>query len=212
MFERIQWKTVFITGASAGIGEATAVLFAKYGNLPEWAAQIDILVNNAGLALGALPLMSIPESSIDTMINTNVKGLIFVTQQALPKMIQRNSGHIINVGSALGYNAIPTGSVYSATKFAVRALTDSLRIETNATKIKVSEVCPGIVKTDFNRVKFFDNKDAEDNFYKGLETATAEDLAEVIVFTASTHPRCVISNITAVPIRQANPYIIHREC
>ncbi|OMJ13433.1 putative oxidoreductase, partial [Smittium culicis] len=154
MFERIQGKTAFITGASAGIGEATAKLFAKFGsnviitarreenlinlqkdileespsvkvhivkldvsdheavkeafkNLPEWASQIDFLVNNAGLSLGMLPLVSIPENSIDTMLNTNVKGLIFVTQQVLPRMMESNSGHIINIGSIVGQNASP---------------------------------------------------------------------------------------------------------
>ncbi|OLY83871.1 putative oxidoreductase [Smittium mucronatum] len=258
MFERLQGKTALITGASAGIGEATAVLFAKHGanliltarrenllqklsetiqadyptiqihtikldvgnsesvkkafeNLPEWARNIDILVNNAGLSVETVPLKDIQETAIDTMLNTNIKGVIFLTQQVLPGMIERNSGHIINIGSVVGQMASPGSSVYSATKFALHAITDALRIETNSTKIRVSEVCPGLAETEFAYVKFDNDLQKVKSVYKGMEPLIAMDIAEVIAFTASTHPRCVISNITAVPVNQANSLIVHRD-
>ncbi|OMJ09308.1 putative oxidoreductase [Smittium culicis] len=258
MFDRLQGKTTVITGASAGFGEATALLFAKHGsnliltarrenlleklqqsiqekyptvkvhiikldvtdhqavidafkNLPDWADKIDVLVNNAGLAYGFDLLKDVSESTIDIMFNTNVKGLIWVSQQILPKMIEQNSGHIINVGSIAGQAAYSNGSIYCASKFAVHAISDSLRIETNATKIKVTEICPGMAETEFSLVRFGNDKSKADNVYKGIEPMVAEDIAEMIAFTASTHPRCVVSSLTCLANGQANPFIVHRE-
>ncbi|PVV04543.1 hypothetical protein BB560_000966 [Smittium megazygosporum] len=258
MFERLEGKTTVITGASAGFGHSTALLFAKYGShlvllarrrerLDELKSQInskypnvkvgvytldvtdheavisvfqqvlkdfpviDILVNNAGLALGLDAVKDVPESTVDTMLNTNVKGLLWVTQQILPSMISRNSGHIINVGSIAGITAYANGSIYCASKFAVHAISDSLRIETNATKIRVSEICPGMAETEFSIVRFGGDKEKADNFYKGIDPMTGDDIAEVIAFTASTRTRCVISNVVAMANGQCNPFVLHKE-
>ncbi|PVU92084.1 hypothetical protein BB559_003859 [Furculomyces boomerangus] len=258
MFERLAGKNTIITGASAGFGKSTALLFAKYGSnliltarrenllqelkdeiskinpavkvhlikldvtdhaaineefakLPEWASKIDILVNNAGLAYGMDQLKDVPESSIDIMLNTNVKGLIWMAQQVLPKMIEANEGHIINIGSIAGLTSYPNGSIYAATKHAVHAISDALRMETNATKIRVTELCPGMVKTEFSKVRFGGDEAKADNVYAGIEPMTGDDIAEMIAFCATRHQRCVISNLVCLANGQANPFMVHRD-
>ncbi|OLY83874.1 putative oxidoreductase [Smittium mucronatum] len=187
------------------------LVIESFKKLPSWAKDIDILVNNAGQSYGLDLVKDVPESTIDLVFNTNVKGLIFVSQQVLPSMLERNSGHIINVGSIAGQTAYPNGSIYCASKFAVHAISDSLRIETNSTKIRVSEINPGMAETEFSLVRFDGDEERAGNVYKGIEPMTADDIAEIIAFTASTHPRCVVSNVTALANGQANPFIVHRD-
>ncbi|PVV04228.1 hypothetical protein BB560_001271 [Smittium megazygosporum] len=181
-----------------------------FSDILEKTPHIDILINNAGLAHGGDPVSTVTEESMDIMFDTNVKGLVWVTQQVLPGMLERNTGHIINVGSIAGIQSTVLGSVYSATKHAVHALTESLRIETVATNVKVSEICPGLAETEFAIVRFNGDKDLASKMYKGMEPLTGEDIAEIIAFTASTHPRCVISQSVIVPSCQANTFITHR--
>ncbi|PVU88544.1 hypothetical protein BB561_005791 [Smittium simulii] len=258
MFERLNGKTTLITGASAGFGKSTALLFAKYGsnliltarrlplledlkaqillsnpNISVYTAQldvsdheavklvcakinaahpiIDVLINNAGLSIGVDPLVDVAESTIDTIFNTNVKGLIYMTQQILPSMIKNNHGHIINVGSIAGLDAYANASIYCASKHAVHAISNSLRLETNSSKVRVSEICPGMAETEFSVVRFGGDKEKAGNFYKGIEPMTPGDIAETIAFTASTHPRCVITNLSTMANGQANLFVLHRE-
>ncbi|PVU85651.1 hypothetical protein BB559_006890 [Furculomyces boomerangus] len=187
-----------------------AAIKEEFKKLPGWASKIDILINNAGLGLGSDPVKDVPESTIDIMLNTNVKGLIWMTQQVLPQMIKANEGQIINVGSISGFLAYPNNGVYSATKHAVHAITDALRMETLATNIKVSEVMPGLAKTDFLVVKFGGDEAKTDSSFAGYPALSSEDVAEVIAFTASTKSRSVVSSVTVMPIGQASSIVIRR--
>ncbi|PVU99546.1 hypothetical protein BB560_005483 [Smittium megazygosporum] len=173
---------------------------------------IDILINNAGLGVGADPVTSLAEEDMQIMFDTNVKGLVWVTQQVFPSMSERNSGHIINVGSIAGIQINTFGGCfYGATKHAVHALTEALRIQTVATDIRVSEVCPGLTETEFALVRSRGDKELEGNLLKGLTPLTGQDVAEIIAFTASTHPRCVLSQAVVLPSCQANTFIAHRK-
>ncbi len=252
----LKGKTAFITGASAGIGEGCAALFAREGvnlvivarrmmrlssladrlakeynidvyagemdvrdsenaasfvkDLPEKFKSIDILVNNAGLASG---LETIAEGGVedwDVMIDTNIKGLLHVTRSLLPGMIERGSGHIINIGSIAGRYAYPNGAVYCSTKFAVRALTQGLLMELVDTPIRISTVDPGLVETEFSLVRFKGDSERAKTPYKGLTPLTAKDIAEVVVFCASRPPHVNISELVLLPTRQASPYHAHR--
>ncbi|PVU98308.1 hypothetical protein BB559_001675 [Furculomyces boomerangus] len=187
-----------------------AAIKEEFKKLPGWASKIDILINNAGLGLGSDQIKDVPEERIDIMFNTNVKGLIWMTQQVLPQMLEANEGHIINIGSIVGFMASPMGGIYSATKHAVRAITDALRMETNSTKIKVSEVMPGLAKTEFGIVKYQGDEAKTNKAYSGLLSLTSQDVAEVIAFTAATHPRSVVSSVTVMPIGQANTLMTHK--
>ncbi|OMH84189.1 putative oxidoreductase [Zancudomyces culisetae] len=183
-----------------------------FKRLPAFAEEkIDVLINNAGKALGVDPVETVDESVIDEVFDTNVKGLVFVTQQVIKKMKERNEGAIVNVGSIAGITAYGGGSIYCASKFALRAITDSLRIETNSTKIRVIEIDPGMVKTDFSLIRFGGDQTKAENVYKGADHMVAEDIAEAIVFATSRHPRCVVSQIVCLANGQANPFVLHRE-
>ncbi|PVV03014.1 hypothetical protein BB560_002532 [Smittium megazygosporum] len=173
--------------------------------------RIDVVVNNAGLGQGADPVSTLGAEDMQVMFDTNVKGLVWVTQQVLPSMLERNEGHVINVGSIAGLQITTMGCFYGATKHAVHALTEALRIETVATNIRVSEICPGLAETEFALVRSRGDRDLEKKMLDGLTPLTAQDVAELIVFTASTHPRCVISQSVIVPSCQANTFIMHRK-
>ncbi|MDY3974514.1 MAG: SDR family NAD(P)-dependent oxidoreductase [Veillonella caviae] len=247
-------RNVLITGATSGIGRATAEAFAKHGDnlilcarrqavldelkqsleaehgvkvtvftldvsdrgavtttLPkiiEEVGQIDVLVNNAGLAQG---LDSFEESALDdmdTMIDTNVKGLLYVTRTILPYMKERNEGHIINLGSTAGIYAYAKGAVYCATKAAVKTLSDGIRIDTIETNIKVTNIQPGIVETPFSEVRFHGDKEKAANVYAGVEALQAEDIAEVILFTANQPRRVQISDVTIMANQQATGFMV----
>ncbi len=179
-------------------------------SLSEKWKNIDILINNAGLAKG---LNKIYEDDIDNwedMIDTNIKGLLYVTRAIVPGMVERKSGHIINIGSTAGHEAYPKGHVYCATKHAVNAITKSLRMDVVDKNIRVSTVDPGAVETNFSNVRFFGDKEKAKNVYKGLTPLTAEDVAEAVLFCATRPPHANIAEIILMPTQQASALIFHR--
>ena len=253
----LKGKIVFVTGASSGIGAATALAFAAEGarllltarrveklavvaadalqrgaeavhtlsldvrdrqaveqaiaKLPaEWAA-IDILVNNAGLSRG---LEKLYQGSIDDweeMLDTNVKGLLYVTRAVVPGMVERGHGHVVNLGSIAGEMTYPGGAVYCASKAAERAINDGLRIDLLGTPIRVTTVDPGMVETEFSAVRFHGDTERAANVYKGIQPLTPEDVAEVIVWAASRPAHVNIARVILTPVQQANSLLAHRE-
>ncbi len=245
-----------ITGATSGIGEACAEIFAKNGydliitgrrkdrltvlaksiekkykvktlalnfdvrklsevekqisSLPtEW-KKIDILINNAGLASG---LGTIQEGNIDdweTMIDTNIKGLLYITRQIAPLMVQNKKGHIINIASIAGKQAYPKGNVYCATKFAVDALSQSMRLDMIEHGIRVTNIAPGMVETEFSLVRFKGDKERAKKTYENVQPLTATDIADVVYWTASRPAHVNINDVVITPTAQANAYVVHR--
>jgi 3-hydroxy acid dehydrogenase / malonic semialdehyde reductase len=172
-------------------------------NLPDAWKQIDILLNNAGLAAG---LETIQEGNVDdwdAMMDTNVKGLLYMTRAVLPQMVARESGHIINIGSIAGHEVYPKGGVYCASKHAVKALTKGLRQDVLGTNIRVSSVDPGAVETEFSLVRFKGNEQRADAVYQGFQPLTAEDVADAVCYCASRPPHVNISEILIMPTAQA---------
>lgn len=257
--DRLRHQTVLITGASAGIGEATAREFAKAGSrvvlaarrmdklerikedlvnnskvaaenlhivaldvcdrqqvkqmvetLPESFSAITILVNNAGLAVGVSKTYEHSDEQIDRMIDTNVKGALYVIRAIVPGMLERKEGHIINVSSIAGMEAYPNGAVYCASKHALQAINHSLRKELVSTPLRVTSICPGLVQTEFSIVRFNDES-ANENVYKGIEPLNAADIAETIIFSASRPPHVQISEIIIFPTNQASTEVIYRQ-
>lgn len=243
-------KTILITGATSGIGEACAKAFAKLGynliitgrrqarldnlsqalvkqhnircinlcfdvqkpdevekalgNLKQEVNHIDILINNAGLALGNTGIDEGLLSDWETMIDTNVKGLLYVSRQIIPYMKQQGFGQIINIGSIAGKETYKNGNVYCATKHAVDSLTKAMRIDLLPYRIKVTGICPGAAETEFSVVRYKGDEARAKRVYEGFTPLTAEDIAEIIVF-ASTRPAHVnINDILITPLAQAN--------
>lgn len=174
----------------------------------EW-KNIDILINNAGLALATDSTQEGDINNWDTMIDTNIKGLLYVTRAILPGMIARNSGHIINIGSIAGREYYPGGNVYAATKFAVNAISKSLRIDLLGTAIRASEVAPGAVETEFSEVRWKDKERAKE-FYSNFTPLTAEDIADAVIYCATRKPHVNIAEILVLPTAQASANFIHR--
>ena len=170
----------------------------------------DILVNNAGLVLGLDHLKDVQCNEMDIMINTNVKGLVWVTQAVLKKLLKKDFGHIINVGSIAGVEAYPGGSIYCATKHAVHAITKSLRFELAATPIKVTEILPGLVETEFSEIRFRNDKEKAKQVYKGLKPLVGDDVADSICYCANTPPHVQISELVIFPTSQAAATFAHR--
>lgn len=250
-------KTVFITGASSGIGEACARKFAsegarvilnsrskdrleslaaelrdKHGTechvlpfdvcdrqaahdafdaLPENWKAIDILINNAGLAIGVDKEHEGCIDEWDVMIDTNIKALLSMIRMVVPGMVERSRGHIINIGSIAGDAAYPGGSVYCATKAAVKALSDGLRIDLVDTPLRVTNVKPGLVETNFSVVRFRGDKDRADNVYKGICPLTGNDIADVVYFAASAPEHMQIAEVLVMPTNQATGTIVSKK-
>jgi 3-hydroxy acid dehydrogenase / malonic semialdehyde reductase len=253
---KLKGKIVFITGASAGIGRATALAFAEEGarlllaarrmdklkeiaaaslergagavhlfpldvrdaaavqnavaDLPKEWAEIEVLVNNAGLSRGLDKLHAGSLEDWDEMIDTNVKGLLYVTRAVVPGMVERGQGHVINLGSTAGELAYPNGAVYCATKFAERGLTDGLREDLLGTPIRVTSIDPGMVETDFSLVRFRGDSERAAKVYKGLTPLTPEDVADAIVWAASRPAHVNISRVLMTSIHQANSLLFAR--
>ena len=250
-------KIVFITGASAGIGAATALAFAaegarlllaarRAGKLaevaslalergapavhsidldvrdrravqnaidtlpPDW-AEIDVLVNNAGLSRGLDRLYMGKVEDWDEMIDTNVKGLLYVTRAVVPGMVVRRQGHIVNLGSTAGELTYPSGAVYCATKAAEHALNDGLRQDLLGTPVRVTSIDPGMVETDFSLVRFHGDQDRAANVYKGITPLTPEDVADAIVWVVGRPPHVNIARVVLTSIHQANSLLFHRQ-
>lgn len=244
-----------ITGATAGIGEATARLLADnhfklilcgrrvdrlkalhsqlskqtdvqtlrfdvsdrkqvsdaIQSLPsEWKA-IDVLINNAGGAHGLDPIQSGNLDDWDAMIDGNVKGLLYVSRAILPGMVERKSGHVINIGSIAGKEVYANGNVYCASKFAVDALSRGMRIDLNAAGIKVSQINPGLVETEFSQVRFKGDQARAAQPYQGLEPLRATDIADLILFILTRPPHVVVGDLVVFPVAQASATVVKRD-
>jgi len=179
--------------------------------LPDEWRRIDILVNNAGLSRGLEKLSRGLLGDWEEMIDTNIKGLLYVSRAVLPGMVERGRGHVINIGSIAGHEVYPGGNVYCATKFAVRALTKGLRLDLSDTPIRVSEVAPGMVETEFSLVRFHGDAERADKVYQGLEPLSPDDIAEAAVWCATRPPHVNISEVIVMPTAQASTMLVHRK-
>ena len=176
----------------------------------EW-QNIDVLVNNAGLALGLEPEYEGYFDDWDTMIDTNIKGLLNMTRLVVPGMIARNSGHIINIGSVAGDAAYAGGNVYCATKAAVKSLTDGLRIDVAATSIRVTNLKPGLVETNFSNTRFHGDNDRAANVYKGIIPLSGNDIADVAVYATNAPAHVQIAEVLILATHQASGSVIVRK-
>ena len=176
----------------------------------EW-QETDVLVNNAGLALGLEPEFEGNLDDWETMIDTNIKGLLTMTRIVVPGMVQRNRGHIINVGSVAGDAAYAGGNVYCATKAAVKALSDGLRIDVANTAIRVTNLKPGLVETNFSNIRFHGDNDRAANVYKGITPLTGEDIADVAVYAANAPAHVQIAEVLILATHQASGSVIVRK-
>lgn len=177
---------------------------------PEW-RKIDVLVNNAGLALGLEPVHEGSFDDWETMIDTNIKGLLYMTRLIVPGMIERGKGHIINIGSVAGDAAYADGGVYCATKSAVKTISDGLRIELAGTPLRVTNVKPGLVQTNFSNVRFHGDSGRADNVYKGIKPLSGEDIADVAFFAASAPEHVQIADVLVLATNQGSGSVICRK-
>ena len=250
-------KTILVTGASSGFGEATARRFALKGwqvvawarrvermeawrqalpaecaervhlqcvdirvadqvqaalaDLPAAFQAVDVLLNNAGLAAGKDPVHEASMDDWERMIDTNLKGLLYVTREVSPGMVARRSGHIINIGSIAGKESYPEGNVYNATKFGVDGLTRSMRMDLVRYGIRVSQVCPGMVDTEFSTVRFHGDRAKADQVYQNMAPLTAEDIADTLEYMIMAPAHVNIADVLILPTAQASATIVHRK-
>jgi NADP-dependent 3-hydroxy acid dehydrogenase YdfG len=250
---RLKGKNIIITGATSGIGKASAYQMAELGanliltgrrveRLKEIKSQledfdinvtisafdisnkdecirfvesldvqIDVLINNAGLALGTDAVYDLKEEDVEQMFAVNVNGLLTLTRLISPRMKERNQGHIINIGSTAGHEAYAGGVVYCATKHAVKAISESTKKDLHGTNIRVSIVSPGMVETEFSKVRFKGDSSKADSVYKGFKPLTADDIAEIIVFVANRPEHVNIMDIIIYPVYQSSPTMVYRD-
>ena len=180
-------------------------------SLPEEYQSIDVLVNNAGLALGIDKEYEGTEENYDTMIDTNITALLMITRLIVPGMVARGKGHIINIGSVAGDAAYPGGSVYCATKAAVKVLSDGLRMDLVDTPLRVTNIKPGLVETNFSVTRFAGDKERADKVYQGIKPLTGEDIAEVVFFAASAPAHVQIAEVLVLATHQASGSLVHRK-
>ena len=173
--------------------------------------KVDILVNNAGLARGLDKFYAGKLSDWNEMIDTNIKGLLNVSRVVVPQMVERQTGHIINIGSTAGHETYTFGNVYSATKFAVKALSQSFRLDVLDKSIKVSSVDPGMVYTEFSKVRFSGDIERADNVYKGITPLSPDDVAEAVLFCATRPDNVNINEIILTPVQQASSSQVYRK-
>ncbi len=187
-----------------------AAVFAAVDSLPEEWRSISILVNNAGLGRGLDKLPVGDPEDWDEMIDTNIKGLLWVTRAIVPGMLERGQGHVINIGSIAGHEAYPGGNVYNATKFAVDAITKALRMDVVNTPLRVSTVDPGLVETNFSVVRFHGDEERARTVYADIEACTADDVADAVLYIATRPPHVSINQIVIMPTAQASALVVHR--
>ena len=180
-------------------------------SLPQEWATIQVLINNAGLSRGLDPFQEASLDDWEEMIDTNVKGLLYVTRALLPGMVVKNQGHIVNIGSIAGHQTYPRGNVYCATKAAVRALTAGLKQDLLGTAIRVSTIDPGLVESEFSQVRFHGDDDRAKAVYQGLTPLTPADVAEVVLFCLTRPAHVNLSEILLVPTDQATATLVHRQ-
>jgi len=183
---------------------------AAFGDLPEEWRAIDILVNNAGLSRGLDPIQEGKLEDWEEMIDTNMKGLLYVSRVVLPEMVARGSGHVINIGSIAGHEVYPKGNVYCATKHAVGAITKGMQIDLLGTGVRTSTVDPGLVETEFSIVRFRGDAERAGNVYKGLEPLTGDDVADAVIYCATRPPHVNVHEMLLMPAAQASATMTHR--
>lgn len=181
------------------------------GNLPQEWKNIDILVNNAGLAVGLNPIHQGVVDDWERMIDTNIKGLLYVTRIITPNMVERKSGHIINIGSIAGKDVYTNGNVYCATKHAVDALTKGMKLDLLPYNIRVTQVCPGAVETEFSLVRFKGDQERADKVYEGFTPLSADDIANALYYAVSQPPHVDVQDILVLCTAQANGSQFHKE-
>ena len=202
-------KQVSVTTLNFDVRDKTEV-FKKIEGLPEAFKHIDILINNAGNAHGLDPIQDGNLDDWDAMLDINVKGLLYVSKAVIPGMIERKSGHIINIGSTAGKEVYPNGNVYCASKHAVDAINQGMRIDLNKTGIKVGAVNPGLTQTDFSKVRFKGDEDKAEKVYQGFEALQPEDIADIISFVVSRPYHVNIADLTVMPSAQASSTILNK--
>jgi serine 3-dehydrogenase len=199
----VRTATVDVRDRSA-VDQAAAALVAT-GAVP------DILVNNAGLAAGLDLLHEGDPDDWDRMIDTNIKGLLYVTRAFLPHMVARGRGHVVNLGSLAGHQTYPRGNVYGATKYAVRALTESMALDLVGTPIRVSSVSPGLVETEFSVVRFAGDAERARSVYRGMRPLTGDEVADVIGYVVDLPEHVNVLDVVLMPVAQRSTQIVHRE-
>lgn len=181
-----------------------------FSSLPSEWKNIDILVNNAGLARGLAKFHEGKVEDWEEMIDTNVKGLMYVTRTVLPGMVERNSGHVINIGSIAGHQTYPMGNMYCASKFAVTGLSRSLKMDLLGTAVRVTSVDPGLVETEFSQVRFHGDRERGAKTYIGMNPLKPEDIAEIVLFCATRPAHVNIGELLVTPTDQATVSMVHR--
>jgi len=180
-------------------------------SFPDNWKKIDVLINNAGLSRGLDKLHEGKIQDWDEMLDTNVKGLLYVSRAVIPAMVKRNSGHVINIGSVAGHEVYPKGNVYCASKHAVDAITNGMRLDLTDTKIRVTTIDPGLVETDFSIVRFRGNKERAKKVYEGIKPLTPEDVADAVYYAASRKENVVVAEMILLPKHQGSSMVVHRK-